>query len=429
MAVRIINRNYMNAKATPSSGEDNTLQHDARITRYVDIQKVMNALEILEYPESYFSIQRMSSGRFCDENIKSPSSHRMNQQQLSSDRLMIERQYFDKMCRMFNLTLFRHHPTITEIKNYQKALKFYIVFSNNLEDYEIQQKMFMVCNDVYFQDYFTGGATTPKKSGDYSSRGHSLWSSYRKIRDQVLREWEKIFWRPSSTVTADALKNFHPYLKQRTTCPKIAIQVPNNDTASLFGMTGSSSNGLNCLLQVSQDWFEVETDGEEEEIEGTLEPVSKPNENLVRRTPFNFFMRVCYVTIQDIMMRLTDLQKEKILYFEPPLPQPPFTTKSLRYLKFQVLLNNIGVWITQAEKSLGHLDDMVELATIKKRYVDFLESLEGSEMHIFLAIWTMWGIPGRPYMLNLLERSETYEQFTNFVTPSFLGLFYMVRKH
>jgi hypothetical protein len=64
---------------------------------------------------------------------------------------------------MFNLTLFRHHPTITEIKNYQKALKFYIVFGNNLEDFEIQQKKFMVCNDVYFQDYFTGGATTPKK--------------------------------------------------------------------------------------------------------------------------------------------------------------------------------------------------------------------------------------------------------------------------
>jgi len=168
--------------------------------------------------------------------------------------------------------------------------------------------------------------------------------------------------------------------------------------------------------------MEVETDGSIEE-----EKLEVSTTTLVLQTPFNYFMRVCYVNLKDIMARLTELEENNSsLDFEPPLLQQPFTTKALQSLKLQDLLEKIGIWIEQAEKKLD--DKQEELKMIKKRHADILQGLESSEMHIFLAIWTMWGLPGRPYLVNLLLRSETFEQFTNFVTPSLLGLFYMVSK-
>jgi len=150
MAVRPINRNNINFKSLYSSGEDTFSQYRGGATtssRYLNVQKVMNALEILEYPESFYSVHRMSTGRFFDENVILSSQRGMipHQQKSSSSpddrhRLIIERQYFDKMCRLFNMTLFRHHPTIKDIKTYQSALKFYIVIKSNLEDWEIDQK-------------------------------------------------------------------------------------------------------------------------------------------------------------------------------------------------------------------------------------------------------------------------------------------------
>jgi hypothetical protein len=73
-----------------------------------------------------------------------------------------------------------------------------------------------------------------------------------------------------------------------------------------------------------------------------------------------------------------------------------------------------------------HLNDDQQTISIENTFHELREWLENTDMHIFLAAWTLWDKPQHPYIVNFLMRANDLESFRMLLTEEFLGTFYMV---
>ena len=110
------------------------------------------------------------------------------------------------------------------------------------------------------------------------------------------------------------------------------------------------------------------------------------------------------------------------------LPQTLNTTNSqfLRSLlhlgNLQTVLKYIEGWIFEAERFGYGVNDL------KTTYSELGRELQSSEMHIFLACWTLWDFEGTPRIIDLLMRTPTLKSFLSMVSPKYLGTIYLVSR-
>ena len=97
--------------------------------------------------------------------------------------------------------------------------------------------------------------------------------------------------------------------------------------------------------------------------------------------------------------------------------------RSLLHLgNLQTVLKCIEGWILEAERFGYGVNDL------KTTYSELGRELQSSEMHIFLACWTLWDFEGTPRIIDLLMRTPTLKSFLSMVSPKYLGTIYLVSR-
>jgi hypothetical protein len=97
--------------------------------------------------------------------------------------------------------------------------------------------------------------------------------------------------------------------------------------------------------------------------------------------------------------------------------------RSLLHLgNLQTVLKYIEGWIFEAERFGYGVNDL------KTTYSELGRELQSSEMHIFLACWTLWDFEGTPRIIDLLMRTPTLKSFLSMVSPKYLGTIYLVSR-
>jgi hypothetical protein len=163
----------------------------------VDIAKIQSSLKKITWKESVFSFSKAGRGT----------------KKLYDD----EKQLFDKFCRNYIFQLLLQDPSIDTFKSFTRSLQDDLVYKN--EEKGVISSLW-VCTENYFNKYFTSQisnnsfrAETPKKKF-MGSKGYYLYKSYKDMRSEILKDWMKIFWRPSTTVTNKALLFINPALER-----------------------------------------------------------------------------------------------------------------------------------------------------------------------------------------------------------------------
>jgi hypothetical protein len=106
------------------------------------------------------------------------------------------------------------------------------------------------------------------------------------------------------------------------------------------------------------------------------------------------------------------------------LPSPTnishFLTTLLKLGDLHTVMNYIEGWILEAERGRH------EVSIIKNTFCELGRELQSSEMHIFLACWTLWDIEGAPRVIDFLHRTPTIKSFLLLLSAKYLGTIYFV---
>jgi hypothetical protein len=153
---------------------------------------------------------------------------------------------------------------------------------------------------------------------------------------------------------------------------------------------------------------------------------SSPNSDVpVPHNPYLFFIRRSYEYLNGIMMEFVNF---KTISAEFPgkkckkqIPSEDVLISELFDLgNLQEVVEIINEWTGKAvELSL----DSTKVIKLTKEFIYFLET---TQMHIFLAAWTLWSGYQEPYIVDIIKRAPTLAAFQMIVTEDFVGLFYMV---
>jgi hypothetical protein len=157
------------------------------IEQGVDFAKVQSALKKITWKESVFSFTKAARGiKLLDNDM----------------------QIFDKFCRNYIFQLLLQDPSIEGFKSFKSSLHDDLVYRN--EEKGVISSLW-VCTENYFNRYFNSQvsknsfpAETPKKKF-MGTKGYYLYKSYKDMRSEILKEWMKMFWRPSTVITNKAL--------------------------------------------------------------------------------------------------------------------------------------------------------------------------------------------------------------------------------
>jgi len=160
----------------------------------VDFAKVQSALKKITWKESVFSFTKAARGiKLLDDDM----------------------QIFDKFCRNYIFQLLLQDPSIDTFKSFKRSLQDDLVYGN--EEKGVISSLW-VCIESYFNRYFNSQisksfrAETPKKKF-MGTKGYYLYKSYKDMRCEILKEWFKLFWRPSTVITNKALLFINPALE------------------------------------------------------------------------------------------------------------------------------------------------------------------------------------------------------------------------
>jgi hypothetical protein len=140
--------------------------------------------------------------------------------------------------------------------------------------------------------------------------------------------------------------------------------------------------------------------------------------------PFIHFIRRSFQFLKDILEDICDLTHLLPAEMESPtLPSKPVTLHALiGNASLIKLLESIHGWLSLAKKS----SNAIGIKKVDEKFTDFRQFLETTEMHIFIAAWTLWESVGHKYFVDILRRFSTLAQFQMLLTEEFLGTFYMV---
>jgi len=271
-----------------------------------------------------------------------------------------------------------------------------------------------ICYESYFEVWWKGqrGRGGNNEKG---WRGWYLYRHYRNMRNDILLEWEKIFWRPSHTVTSNFLHGTEPSLRcARLVCPSMFRNMTvTKDWIECFGISGKKWNETPGVSTRNVHLDVCWKDGEVRQL----------------WNPFNYFVEYTFKgfakVVQEIHGLLIDEEfcNSDIPFPSTPLPAHPLTVDALLKIGDLQLVLDIFCGYIRILKSINN----IKTVDLEGVYKDLRRSLESTEMHAFLAAWTLWSRPEQPYIVNFLLRSLDLKLFHMILSEEFLGTFYMVR--
>jgi hypothetical protein len=292
-----------------------------------------------------------------------------------------------------------------------------MVFDEKLSPIKQEEDPNPVCDEAYFDNYFLGkfksfdmmdndddnnaGNSKRKNKG---TKGFYLFKSYKEIRCLSLHNWERIFLRPSYSVTMSAILYFNQNFPiGRIVCPKLLDKVGKNSSKyeHFFAMTGSLEGEKgNLSLQTFND------------KDGKL------------HNPFYHFIRKSFLYFANLIESIHEMFASLNVGFPSLFPPVPLTLKTLMETDVTSFLGNILSWIS----TLSANEDIEEnsMFGITQQFRELHAFLETSPMHVFLAAFTLWDEFGLPFIGNIIKRSVNLELFQMLLTEEFLGFFYMV---
>jgi predicted component of viral defense system (DUF524 family) len=146
----------------------------------------------------------------------------------------------------------------------------------------------------------------------------------------------------------------------------------------------------------------------------------------VPHNPYLFFIRRSFEYLNGIMMEFVNFRTISAEfpgknYKKHQIPSEDVQISELFDLgNLQEVFEIINEWTGEAvELSL----DATKVIKLTKDFTNFLET---TQMHIFLAAWTLWSGYQEPYIVDIFKRAPTLAAFQMIVTEDFVGLFYMV---
>ena len=319
-------------------------------------------------------------------------------------------------------SFFLREPNILNFDKYVEVLGSHLIMLGTLEEdpsSSNELNNLQLCSKAYFIEYFTssgrntgGKKKQVKDSNGGGSRGWYLYKHYRYIRNEVFLEWERIFWRPSSTVTANCIGLFDPSVSTvRHACPSVLRKFDEKNW--IFGISGKCQEDENSF--------------------STIRIVLDENDNCLN--PFNWFISKTHHQLEKVFQAINaileknlveeDAFKEITNNFAIKFPSSkPLNIETLMKLgDFEFVLDFLCGYASILKK---HFNDDQHTISIENTFHELREWLEISDMHIFLAAWTLWDKPQQPYIVNFLMRANDLESFRMLLTEEFLGSFYMV---
>ena len=382
-------------RTTESSSSSSVNKLQEVHTKRIFISRIRESIQLLKWPESCVQISRSSRGEFSD-GIK-------------------EREEFDLFCRLYNLLFFFREPHIQQIENFKEVFGQHIVIQ---DETKIVQNKLWICFQDYFDKYFksTNGEQAPSKK-QKASKGWYLFKQYKITRNEIFLEWQRIFWRPSHTVTGHCLKGIDPSLTEcRPTCPFILAKM--------------GFEGLNCFGFQGRI---VEKHGGVS-LKPTLHLKTLVYENGIDHNPFNWLVTEAFALINDVFVWIGLLFGKQTIdrndrsFPKTDLPSLPLSINSLLKLgDLQFVLDLLCGYISPLKQMFAHVEDVKDdFNQLEVAFKNLRRFLEHTDMHVFLAAWTLWDRPDQPYIVNFLMRAKTVNQFHMLLTEEFLGTFYMV---
>jgi hypothetical protein len=326
-----------------------------------------------------------------------------------------EREQFDNFCRLYSLLFFFREPHLQQIENFKETFGQHIVIQ---DEAKILQNKLWVCFQDYFDKYFistNGEAPTNKKA----SKGWYLFKQYKLIRNEIFLEWQRIFWRPSHTITGHCLKGIDPSITEcRPACPFILIKM-GLEGFHCFGFEGRT----------------VEKHGGV--FKPTLHLKTLVYDNGRDHNPFNWLVSETFDLINEVLARIYKLleqgplsitDRQKWNFPKTELPSLPLTINSLcKVGDLQFVLDLLCGYISSLKQMLAPtVEDAGNFNQLEASFKNLRRFLEHTDMHLFLAAWTLWDRPEQPYIVNFLMRAQSVHQFHMLLTEEFLGTFYMV---
>jgi hypothetical protein len=323
---------------------------------------------------------------------------------------------FDKLCRLMNIQLILQEPHIWNIQTYEGILKEHLLFREDTN--ADNDDPLAVVSLEFFTKWFRAKNKSSTKASSGSSdlvsplsgRGLLLYQSYRNMRNSIFRNWENIFWRPSPAMTSTALLWCDPSItSERFICPSHIVKLPH-----IFGMCGRKLTEDQGRLTLSIDKY----------IDTEDNCVHNPFLSFIRSSQRNLQNLLLEVNKLREVMRLTDSEDVNRSILEKELPENGTVEKLLLQMHpLSKLLSEIAKWIQFAKGK------QLAVGEAEKQLLHTRQFFETTQMHIFLAAWTLWDFPGQPYFVDILRHMNTLAEYQMLLTEDFLGTFYMVRQY
>jgi len=400
----------------------------------VFVDRLHVAIKYLEWKESCVQMRRRSRLNLS-KNITSATSvtSKKTEDKLTERRFTLE--LFDEFCRLYISLFFLREPNIQNVNNFKKVLKSHIVIE---DERSLMKETLWVCYEDYFEDWFMSknDALQRKEKGDKAQRGWYLFKHYRNTRNELFLEWEKIFWRPSFTVTANFMAAMDPFLsKERACCPSVLRKFGDEEIPQCFGIRGRVCEKI---AGVSKPTLSLDL---------SFCKLNPPNEaeEIVSYNPFNAFVKFIFDDLLEILQLLNQIN-QKIIHstssslnmdgfpeIKPPKENECTIEGLIKFGDFQFTFDLICGYISSlidlSSKSDNELDNNIknDISKLHDLFLDFRQSVESHEMHAFMAMWTFWDRPGQPYLVNFLMRATNLKQFHMLLSEDLLGTFLMVR--
>ena len=395
----------------------------------VFVERLQDGQKFLEWKESCIQMRRRS--RFSlSKTIAGTSKHNSDDKKMEN-RITLE--LFDEFCRLYMPLFFLREPHIQNVNNFKKVLKSHIVIE---DEQSLMKETLWVCYEDYFEEWFMSKNDATHKNGRHpqAQRGWYLFKHYKNIRNELFLEWEKIFWRPSFTVTCHYMTAMDPSLSnERACCPSLLSKIGGEYIEQCFGMKGR-------LL---------------ENIGGVMKPTlsldlvfckENPNEEIVVN-PFNAFVKFIFGGLLEILQLLKQTCQRLVHSTSNSLNLDGFPDTNLpsdneltvgglmKFGDFQDIFDLMLGYLKPliALKSKNNHEEMMDkdtrddISNLQEKFLAFRLLVEEHEMHAFLAMWTFWNRPGQPYLVNFLMRATNLRQFHMLLSEELLGTFLMVR--
>jgi len=426
----------------PGDDHDNMLSSRSTLD-----ERISHCLSLITFNSAFFGDNK----RPCKQGILLKQRKFVPASPECSHETLVQ---FDLLARRMNLILLLMNPFF-EKEEYFKALQQQLV------------RNFNICTNEYFKTWERSNVTsrivTPvsasrRKNDD--TRGHFCYREFRNIRNIMCFEWQKLFWFPCHVKTCKALANVNLWLNRfviieslletnfKTTWHeshsnfnKLRSQFPSSCNANLgmclFGMimNDEPSNKLHLkFVQTKDMWYR----GQE-----------KVNPFTTILNPFTSFMRSCASSLCSMVAALTKIKNSAYLSVLPRQARS-FSMLSMecsddgraifeKYVQVFVmtgscrdLVNCFMDWVDEVRKNIAanggiqHYDS--EASDLFKNLFKCLENLlvifKTTEMHVFLEIW--WVLEKRQHFFDFVQETSNISFFKTYLTPSFLGTFYMV---